>query len=170
MSMKLAEAKAQFIQTWGSLGAQWGINRTMAQIHALLMVMPDPLSADEIMQELNISRGNTNMNVRELINWGLVERVLVPGERREFFTAEKDIWKVATLIARERKKRELDPIMKVLNQLQDVEGDQKDKYVRAFRDSIQNINKFAHQTDKTITSFVKSEESWFYGTLMKIFK
>ncbi|WP_298731788.1 MarR family transcriptional regulator [uncultured Chitinophaga sp.] len=168
--MKLAEAKAQFIQTWGSLGAQWGINRTMAQIHALLMVMPDPLSADEIMQELNISRGNTNMNVRELINWGLVERVLVPGERREFFTAEKDIWKVATLIARERKKRELDPIMKVLNQLQDVEGDQKDKYVKAFRDSIHNINKFAHQTDKTITSFVKAEESWFYGTLMKLFK
>lgn len=168
--MKLAEAKAQFIQTWGSLGAQWGINRTMAQIHALLLIMPDPLSADEIMKELNISRGNTNMNVRELINWGLVERILVPGERREFFSAEKDIWKVATYIAKERKKRELDPIMKVLNQLQDVEGEQKDKYVKSFKDSIQNINKFAHHTDKTMSSFVKAEESWFYGTLLKLFK
>jgi len=168
--MKLTEAKQQFISSWGAFGTHWGINRTMAQIHALLLIMPDPLSADEIMQELNISRGNTNMNVRELINWGLVERILVPGERREFFSAEKDIWKVATYIAKERKKRELDPIMKVLNQLQDVEGEAKDKYVKSFKDSIQNINKFAHHTDKTINSFVKSEESWFYSTLLKIFK
>jgi DNA-binding transcriptional regulator GbsR (MarR family) len=168
--MKLAEAKAQFIQTWGSLGAQWGINRTMAQIHALLLISPDPLSADDIMTELNISRGNTNMNVRDLINWGLVEKVLIPGERREFFIAEKDIWKVSTLIARERKKRELDPILKVLNQLQEVEGEQKDKHVKAFRDSVQNINKFAHQTDKTISAFIKSEESWFYSSLLKLFK
>lgn len=168
--MKLAEAKAQFIQTWGSLGAQWGINRTMAQIHALLMIMPDPLSADDIMTELNISRGNTNMNVRELINWGLVERILIPGERKEYFTAEKDIWKVATEITRERKRRELDPIIKVLGQLQEVEGDTKDKHVKAFRDSIGNINKFAHQADKTITGFIKAEESWFYGTLLKLFK
>src|SRR5215813_11492699 len=108
--MKLAEAKAQFIQTWGSLGAQWGINRTMAQIHALLMIMPDPLSAEDIMTELNISRGNTNMNVRELINWGLVERVILPGERKEFFSAEKDIWKVMKQIVKERKKRELEPL------------------------------------------------------------
>lgn len=168
--MKLAEAKAQFIQTWGSLGAQWGINRTMAQIHALLMIMPDPLSADEIMTELNISRGNTNMNVRELINWGLVERVLVPGERKEYFTAEKDIWKVAKEIARERKRRELEPILKTLDQLQEVEGDTKDKQVQSFKEAITNINKFAHQTDKTLNAFVKADENWFYSTLMKLFK
>lgn len=168
--MKLAEAKAQFIQTWGSLGAQWGISRTMAQIHALLLIMPDPLSADDIMKELSISRGNTNMNVRELINWGLVERVLIPGERREFFTAEKDIWKVATYIARERKKRELDPIIRALNQLQEVEGEQKDKHVKAFREAIQNVNKFTHQTDKIMNSFIRSEENWFYGTMVKLLK
>jgi DNA-binding transcriptional regulator GbsR (MarR family) len=168
--MNLPEAKAQFIQTWGSLGAQWGINRTMAQIHALLMIMPDPLSADDIMAELNISRGNTNMNVRELINWGLVDRVLVPGERKEFFTAEKDIWKVAKEIARERKRRELDPILKTLDQLQAVEGDPKDKHVQSFKEAIQGINKFAHQTDKTLNAFVKSDENWFYSTLMKLFK
>jgi DNA-binding transcriptional regulator GbsR (MarR family) len=168
--MKLAEAKAQFIQSWGSLGAQWGVNRTMAQIHALLLIMPAPLSADDIMKELNISRGNTNMNVRELINWGLVERVLIPGERREFFTAEKDIWKVATYIARERKKRELDPIIKTLNQLQDVEGDQKDKHVKSFKDAIHNVNKFTQHTDKVMNAFIKSEENWFYGTLLKILK
>ncbi|WPQ63041.1 transcriptional regulator [Chitinophaga sancti] len=168
--MKLSEAKAQFIQTWGSLGAQWGINRTMAQIHALLMIMPDPLSADEIMAELNISRGNTNMNVRELINWGIVDRVLVPGERKEYFTAEKDIYKVAKEIARERKRRELEPILKTLDQLQEVEGDPKDKHVQSFKDSITEINKFAHQTDKTLSLFVKADENWFYSTLIKLFK
>jgi len=168
--MKLEEAQQQFIASWGAFGSHWGINRTMAQIHALLMISPDPLSQDDIMEQLSISRGNVNMNIRDLIDWGLVSRVLIPGERKEYFSAEKDIWKVATCIAKERKKRELDPIMKVLNQLQDVEGEQKDKYVKSFKDSIQNINQFAHQTDKTISSFIKAEESWFYGTLMKIFK
>jgi DNA-binding transcriptional regulator GbsR (MarR family) len=168
--MKFTDAKAQFIQAWGSLGAQWGINRTMAQIHALLLIAPNALSADEIMEELNISRGNTNMNVRELINWGIVDKVLVPGERKEYFSAEKDIWKVGTAIARERKKRELDPILKVLNALQSVEGDQKDKHVKAFRDSISNINRFAQQTDATLNAFIKAEENWFYSTLLKVFK
>src|SRR5688500_19835214 len=107
--MKLSEAKAQFIQSWGLLGAQWGVNRAMAQIHALLLIAPEPMSAEEIMEALDISRGNANMNVRELMNWGIVEKVLVPGERKEFFISEKDIWKAATAIARERKKRELDP-------------------------------------------------------------
>lgn len=102
--MKLAEAKQQFIQSWGSLATQWGINKTMAQIHALLMATPTPLNQDEMMEQLNISRGNVNMNIRELINWGLVERVILPGERKEYFTAEKDIWKVARQVIKERKK------------------------------------------------------------------
>ena len=166
--MKLSEAKAQFIQAWGLLGAQWGVNRTMAQIHALLLIAPDPLSAEEIMEALDISRGNANMNVRELMNWGIVEKMLVPGERKEFFVAEKDIWKVGIAIARERKKRELDPILKVLLQLHKVDGDQKDKHVKAFRETIQNIQKFANQTDAALNAFIKSEDNWFYSTLLKV--
>ncbi len=96
--MKLAEAKQQFISSWGAFGTHWGINRTMASIHALLLVSPDPLSQDDIMEQLNISRGNVNMNIRDLIDWGLVERILLQGERREYFSAEKDIWKVDTQI------------------------------------------------------------------------
>jgi DNA-binding transcriptional regulator GbsR (MarR family) len=102
--MKLTEAKQQFIGSWGAFGTHWGINRTMAQIHALLLISPDPLTQDDIMEELDISRGNTNMNIRELINWRLVERVLLPGERKEYFSAEKDIWKVIKQIVKERKK------------------------------------------------------------------
>ena len=120
--MKLQEAKAEFVQSWGILGSQWGINLTMAQIHALLLVAADPLTTEEIMQQLSISRGNTNMNVRELMDWNLVQKVIVPGERKEYFKAEKDIWKVATLIMYQRKKRELDPMLKVLGQLETIEG------------------------------------------------
>ncbi len=72
--MKLAEAKQQFVASWGAFGTQWGINRTMAQIHALLLISPDPLSADDIMDQLSISRGNANMNIRELIDWALGEQ------------------------------------------------------------------------------------------------
>ena len=114
--MKLSEAKQQFISTWGAMGTHWGINRTMAQVHALLMISPDPLTQDDVMAQLNISRGNVNMNIRDLIDWGLVDRVLIQGERKEYFTAEKDIWKVARQIIKERKKRELDPMMKLMDQ------------------------------------------------------
>jgi DNA-binding transcriptional regulator GbsR (MarR family) len=168
--MKLYEAKQQFISSWGAFGTHWGINRTMAQIHALLLITPDPLTQDDIMNELNISRGNTNMNIRELINWGLVERVLLTGERKEYFTAEKDIWKVVKQIVKERKKRELEPMLKLLDQLEAVEGDKRDKHVKTFVDTVSGIKKLGKQADKTLDMMIKAEESWFVGTLMKMFK
>jgi DNA-binding transcriptional regulator GbsR (MarR family) len=168
--MKLAEAKQQFISSWGAFGTHWGINRTMASIHALLLVSPDPLSQDDIMEQLNISRGNVNMNIRDLIDWGLVERILLQGERREYFSAEKDIWKVATQIVKERKKRELDPMLKLLGQLEAVEADKKDKNVKQFVDTVSNIRRFGNQADKMLDVMVKADENWFVGSLMKFFR
>jgi DNA-binding transcriptional regulator GbsR (MarR family) len=168
--MKLIEAKQQFISSWGAFGTHWGINRTMAQIHALLLISPDPLTQDDMMEELNISRGNANMNIRELINWGLVERVILSGERREYFLAEKDIWKVIKQIVKERKKRELEPLLRLLDQLEDVEGDKKDKHVKSFVDTVSGIKKLGKQADKTLDTMVKAEESWFVGNLIKMFK
>jgi DNA-binding transcriptional regulator GbsR (MarR family) len=168
--MKLAEAKNQFISSWGAFGTHWGINRTMAQIHALLLVSPGPLSAEEVMDELNISRGNANMNLRELINWGLVQRTLITGERREYFTAEKDIWKVVRQIVKERKKRELEPMLHLLDQLGEVEGDKKDKQIKSFLETINGIKKLGVQADKTLDVMVKSDEHWFLGGLIKFFK
>ena len=168
--MKLPEAKQQFISIWGAFGTHWGINRTMAQIHALLLINPDPLTQDDIMDELNISRGNTNMNIRELINWGLVERVLLPGERKEYFSAEKDIWKVVKQIVKERKKRELEPMLKLLDQLEEVEGDKRDKDVKAFVEVVSGIKKLGKQADKTLDVMVKADEHWFLGMMMKFFK
>src|SRR6185436_6445335 len=159
LGMKLPEARQQFISSWGAFGTHWGINSTMAQIHALLLVSPDPLTQDDIMEELNISRGNTNMNIRELINWGLVERVILPGERKEYFTAEKDIWKVVKQIVKERKKRELEPMMQLLDKLEDVEGDKKDKKVKTFIDTVSSIKRLGLQADKTLDVMIKAEEN-----------
>lgn len=168
--MKLTEAKQQFISSWGAFGTHWGINRTMAQIHALLLVSPDPMTQDDIMEELDISRGNTNMNIRELINWGLVEKVLLPGERKEYFAAEKDMWKVVKQIVKERKKRELEPMLQLLDKLENVEGDKRDKNVKTFVDTVGSIKKLGRQADKTLDMMIKADESWFIGSLMRIFK
>jgi DNA-binding transcriptional regulator GbsR (MarR family) len=168
--MKLTEGKAQFISSWGAFGTHWGINRTMAQIHALLLISPDPITQDDIMEQLNISRGNVNMNTRDLIDWGLVERVLIPGERKEFFIAEKDIWKVATQIIKERKKRELDPMLKLLSQLEKIDSDKKDKDTKQFIDTVAGIRKFGGQADKVLDVMVKADENWFLGNVLKIFK
>jgi DNA-binding transcriptional regulator GbsR (MarR family) len=139
---ELNEIKEKFILHWGEQGSLWGINRTMAQVHALLFVSPEPLCANQIMEELQISRGNVSMALRELMAWGLVSRVHIKGERREFYTTEKDVWMMFRIIARERKKREVDPTIEVLresvnrlNQMPDAEG----KYER---EQIKNLLDF----------------------------
>jgi DNA-binding transcriptional regulator GbsR (MarR family) len=168
--MKLQDAKQQFIASWGAFGTHWGINRTMAQVHALLLISPEPITQDDIMEQLNISRGNVNMNTRELIDWGLVDRIILPGERKEYFTAEKDIWKVAKQITKERKKRELDPMIKLLDQLTDVDGDKKDKHTKQFIETVSNIKKLGMQADKMLDVVTKADENWFVGNFMKLFK
>jgi DNA-binding transcriptional regulator GbsR (MarR family) len=168
--MKFEEGKEQFLQTWGKLASEWGINRTMAQIHALLLISPDPLSADEIMEELSISRGNVNMNVRELIDWDLVSKILVPGERKEFFAAEKDIWEIAKRVARERKKREIEPVVKTLSQLAQIEGDKKDRKVKEFSDKMKELNEFVTKMDKSVNTMLSADESWFFGTIIKMIR
>ena len=109
--------KEKFILHWGEMGTRWGINRTMAQVQALLFISEQPLSADEVMNELQISRGNVSMSLRELINWGIVSKMHIKGERKEFYTTEKDVWELFKVILRERKKREIDPTVEVLRDL-----------------------------------------------------
>ncbi|MFY7970798.1 MAG: GbsR/MarR family transcriptional regulator [Flavobacteriales bacterium] len=169
--MKLDEAKDKFVQAWGSLGSNWGIPKTMAQVHALLLISEKPLSAEDIMSQLDISRGNVNLNVRSLIDWGIVDRVTVKGERREFFTAEKDIWKVATMIANQRRKRELDPMLKVLSQVKVVDESGADpEALKAFTSTIENIENFSGKADVLLDKLIKADQHWFTGTLLKLVK
>lgn len=157
--MELTEAKERFIQAWGGFGSQWGINRSMAQVHALLLVALEPLSTDEVMEQLNISRGNANMNLRALIDWTLVRRVLKSGERMEFFEAEKDVWKVATAITRERKKRELEPMVMLLGELKRSEGNSEE--VKAFRKTTSDLHDLTSRLDAVLERSVRSDVQWF---------
>jgi DNA-binding transcriptional regulator GbsR (MarR family) len=168
--MELKEAKEKFIQAWGTLGSNWGINRTMAQLHALLMVSPEPMSTDQVMEELNISRGNVNMNMRALIDWGLVSKVHKSGERMEYFSAEKDMWKVFRQVAKERRKREVEPIFKVLQEVSTVKGDKNDKATKEFQETIKGIQNFANKTDRTLEMIIKADENWFISSFLKLVK
>lgn len=141
----------------------------MAQIHALLLVTDEPLSTDQIMETLDISRGNANMNLRALIDWGLAERRLKTGERMEFFAGEKDIWKVAVKIIRERRKREIDPLRSTLRDLKMIDDKdlKKDEY-KTFMKLIDDIDSYAESLDKVADKLVLTDQGWFFGTMMKM--
>ncbi len=165
--MDLNEKKNQFIQTWGILGGQWGINKTMAQIHAILLINPNSLSTEEIMDELKISRGNANMNLRSLIEWGLINKDLKAGERKEYFKAEKDIWKVASRIIKERKKRELEPLnqfLSLLNQENKSENEEEQHFLKI----VNEIRLVTNQADKALDYFSNTEKNTLQKLLIKM--
>jgi len=137
------EAKDEFITQWGALGTSWGISRTMAQIHALLMVTPEPLSTDQVMDDLQISRGNAHTNLKDLVGWGLVRIVVKKGERKEFFEAEKDVWKIFTIVLRERKRREIDPAIMLLQDCAERTKGETSAEGKAFYDQMKELEKFA---------------------------
>jgi len=168
--MEFNEAKAQFIQTWGKLGSEWGINRTMAQVHAILLISPIPLCTEDIMEQLSISRGNTNMNVRDLLNWTLIYKELIPGDRKEYFIAEKDIWEVARRIIRERKKREMEPVVRALNQLKVIEGDQESKEIKEFTSMMSQLDSFVGKMDKSVNLLINENENKLFTLLFKLIK
>lgn len=108
------EEMSRFIEAWGSMGMLWGINRSMARVHALILLSGEPVELDRVATELDISRGNASMSLKELRNWGVIQRVHISGDRRDFYVAEPDNWKMFFRIATERKRREFDPALDVL--------------------------------------------------------
>ncbi len=110
----LAPVEEKFILHWGEMGTKWGINRTVAQVHALLYLAAKPLPADEISTTLSVARSNVSTSLRELQGWGIVRVVHVLGDRRDHFETLKDVWEIFRIVAEERKKREIDPTMRVL--------------------------------------------------------
>ncbi len=109
------ELVRQFVEHWGVMARSWGINATMGELFALLYVTGGDWTADDLRERLRVSRGNVSMNLRELINWGIVHKVHRPGERREYYRAEVDVWTLFRRILKERKRRELDPTLLVLD-------------------------------------------------------
>jgi len=168
--MNLDEAKEKFIQTWGGLGAAWGINKTMAQLHALLFISSEPLSTEDMMDTLQISRGNVNMNVRDLIDWGLVQRVNKAGDRKDYYNAEKDVWKIAKLIIRERKKRELEPVIGILEELAKAEGDVNSEEHKIFVEGMNRLKNFSETLNNSVDKMIKADENWLTGFFISMLK
>ncbi len=169
--MELQEAKNKFIHSWGILGSSWGINKTMAQIHGLLLISAKSLSTEDIMEELSISRGNANMNIRALIDWNIVLKDYQPGERKEFFVAEKDLWETTIQVIIERRKRELEPLTKMIAQVKNLEvGSDNEEEVKEFNQMTKSIGKFAAKTDGMLNKLLKADKNWFFGSFLKLFK
>jgi DNA-binding transcriptional regulator GbsR (MarR family) len=116
----LREAQDRFIASWGRMGSAWGISRTMAEVHALLYVTGEPMNTDEIMERLGISRGNVSMSVRALLEWGVIQKTHKRGDRKDYFQAEQDVWTMLRAIARERIKREVDPLLQSLAEIREL--------------------------------------------------
>ncbi len=167
--MEYQEAKNKFISTWGVLGTSWGINKAMAQIHALLWISPEALSMEDIMKELRISRGNTSMNLRQLIDWGIVYKETKAGDRKEYFTSEKDVQELARQVAKERSKREIKPVIKVLKEVSSIKDDSSEntkeliKQTKALYDLVESM-------DTMIDKVVNQEKNWMTKVLIKFIK
>ena len=164
--MELAEAKQKFVSTWGTMAPQWGINRTMAQIHATLMLSPGPLCTEDLMEQLSISRGNANMNIRALVDWNLVRKEHKLGERKEFFTAKKDLWEITKQVAIQRKKRELDPLMNLLDEFNEIEGSPETPDMKEFSSMTKKLRVFADKSHKSLEKIIYANEHWFFGFFM----
>lgn len=168
--MKLKEAQMEFIQTWGAVGSAWGIPRSMAQIHALLLVNAEGLSTEDMMDEIKLSRGNVNINVRELINWGLVSKQNKLGERKEFFKAEHEVWTVAKRIIEERKKREFVPIQNLLRELKATKLEGPNTEVEHFKSLVKELDTFLAQMDQLSDLLVKMKDNKFFNQFIKFLK
>jgi len=116
----LEAAQAQFIESWSTMSGAWGISRTMAQVHALLYVTGEPKCTDDVMERLGISRGNASMSLRALLEWGVIARVEVAGDRKDYFQAEQDVWAMFRAIARQRIKREVSPLLESLAEIREL--------------------------------------------------
>lgn len=148
-SATLPPAVEQFVLRWGDLGGQWGVSRSVAQIHALLYLSERPLTAEDIAETLGIARSNVSNSVKELLGWELVRRVPVKADRRDHFEAETDIWEMATRIARGRKKREIDPATEALRAcVAEAQGDQR-------------INPVAMERLTVMLDFVETVNRWY---------
>ena len=167
---RFAAVRDEFITQWGAMGSAWGINRTMAQVHALLLTATQALTTDEIMDELKISRGNANMNLRELCGWGLIRSVIRKGERKEYFEAEKDVWRMFCIIVRERKRREIRPAINVLKDCIDRADDLKSPEATVFTRQIKALAEFMETADGVLSKVARSEQSTIVPWALKFLK
>ena len=163
---QLRTSQDLFIRRWGEMGATWGINRTMAEIHALLYITGTPQCTDDVMERLNISRGNASMSLRALCDWGIIRRLHKRGERREYFESLGDVWEMFSLIAAERKRREMDPVLETIKQCQQMLAESsigrtaaRQAEVQLTRERLGGMEEFMTVTNKIFQQFIGNARS-----------
>lgn len=164
--IQLKAAQDLFIRRWGEMGQVWGINRTMAEIHAFLYVTGLPQCTDDVMDRLNISRGNASMSLRALCDWGIIRRLHKRGERREYFESLSDVWEMFSIIAAERKRREMDPVLETIKQCQAMldeasigKSAAKQEIVQLTRERLAGMEEFMSVTNKIFQQFIGNARS-----------
>ncbi|MCB9915301.1 MAG: transcriptional regulator [Planctomycetes bacterium] len=166
----LEAAREEFLAQWGALGSAWGVNRTMSRIHALLMVSREPLTTDDVMAELDVSRGNAHKNLKELVSWGLVRPAVRKGERKDYYEAEKDAWKVVRLIARQRRSKEVEPAVAVLADCLERTKGLRDAESVAFRKQLGELHEFATLADSALEKLGREELGKVLPWLLRFLK
>lgn len=156
--MKLSEKQEEFIESWSVFGTSWGINRTTAQIFSLLLITQEKLSVTEIMETLEISRGNISMNIKILLDWGLVEKKIEKGKRKEFYSSKGDMWAITRKVAEERKRREIDPLIESLKKLKNKEptSSKNDETIKVINEILE-VNETMDHLFKILLSLEKNE-------------
>ncbi len=163
---QLRTAQDLFIRRWGEMGATWGINRTMAEIHALLYITGTPQCTDDVMERLHISRGNSSMSLRALCDWGIIRRLHRRGERREYFESLGDVWEMFSIIAAERKRREMDPVLETIKQCRQMLEESTLGKVASRQETVQltlgrlsSMEEFMTVTNKIFQQFIGNAKS-----------
>ncbi len=166
VEQQLRDIQDTFIRRWGEMGATWGINRTQAEIHAFLFITGRPQCTDDVMERLNISRGNASMSLRALCDWGIIRRFHRRGERREYFESLGDVWEMFSIIAAERKRREMDPVLETIRQCQEMLGEEhlgkaaaRDEDVKLTRQRLAAMGEFMAVTNKIFQQFIANAHS-----------
>jgi len=147
--MKLNQVQQKFVLHWGEMGTRWGINRTVAQIHALLFISPKPLNAEEIAETLNVARSNVSTSLKELQGWRIVKLVHVLGDKTDRFEAMKDVWEMFRMVLDERKRREIDPTMALLQECMAEAAKEKD------------TDKYTESRLRELHQFFTTTSSWY---------
>lgn len=163
---QLRIAQDLFIRRWGEMGQTWGINRTMAEIHALLYIVAQPQCTDDVMERLHISRGNASMSLRALCDWGIIRRLHKRGERKEFFESLSDVWEMFSIIAAERKRREMDPVLETIKQCRRMLDEKSlgkqaagQLDVQLTRQRLMGMEEFVEVTNKIFQQFIGNAKS-----------
>ena len=161
----LSPVEQKFVLHWGEMGTRWGVNRTVAQVHALLFISPSPLNADDIVSALEVARSNVSTSLKELQGWGIVKLVHVRGDKRDHFESMKDVWELFRTVMDERKKREFDPTLRMLQEC--VAEAEKDKATGEYaEDRLRELSKFF----ETTTAWYTLVRRWPTPVLLKFMK